>query len=136
MSKTLNHYLTFTLHASVDGWGALEMHCGSVHSVGSMACMKLLVIKNVTLSGSDGSIRSWLCKYPTVTLLGHSFVKQPRIHVDMSKSRLAAEDFKMEEKVSIAVGHRPILFDLYTYRDNTPEPGMWSDLIGCRLRLQ
>ena len=46
------------------------------------------------------------------------FVTQP--HTDMSTSRLAAGDSRMEEKVIIAVGKRPVQFDqsLYTYRDN------------------
>ena len=39
----------------------------------------------------------------------------------MSKNRPATGDLKMEEKVIIAVGNRPIMFDqsLYTYRGNT-----------------
>jgi hypothetical protein len=35
-------------------WDPLEMHCGSVRSVGSVACFKKLRTLNV--SGSDGSI--------------------------------------------------------------------------------
>ena len=77
------HNLTFTLHTSTDlidfAWGALEMHCGSVRSVGSVACVKKL--RNVQL------FRQRRMQIFTNTLSNEiDFVKQLEKHNDMSKS--------------------------------------------------
>ena len=49
------------------------------------------------------------------------FLQNPGAHVGVSKSRPAAGDLKMEDKVIIAVGNLTIQFDqsLNAYRGNT-----------------
>ena len=82
------------MRASTDfidfAWGALKMHCGSVRSVGSVACVKSFEMLH--FSDSDRSVGQSDCGYANTLLWRYL---DSRKHVDMSKSRPAAGDLKM-----------------------------------------
>ena len=78
--RTMVFALRLTLHSHcmlpttylIDlAWGTLEMHCGSVRSVASVAYMKSLEMLNFFVRQRfRRPIRLRLCKYTTVMLLG------------------------------------------------------------------
>ena len=147
------------------------MHCGSVRQVGSVSCVqklrKVQLFQGATVATDPSPNQIALCKYipcdATWTLPNENHLcgtTRESTWICQNTSQPAG-DLKMDEKLIIAVGNRPILYDstLYTYRDTNRRDLAWREVslevgepgniiflfifeiriakaIGCWLRLQ